>query len=164
MSENTPGTTRPDAAARPGGPPPGPPSLEEFTAALPAGTLLARMGIVVLEATPQRLVGTMPVEGNTQVAGILHGGASCVLAETLGSLGAMLHVWPGGIALGTDINATHHRSVSSGVVTGVATAISLGRTLCSHEVVISDEAGRRLCTARITNLVRPAPTPGPPPG
>ncbi|NAZ88218.1 hotdog fold thioesterase [Kineococcus sp. T90] len=115
------------------------------------------MGIEFVEATPARLVATMPVEGNTQVAGLLHGGASCVLAETLGSIGALLHVWPGGQALGTDINATHHRAVSSGVVTGTATAITLGRTLCSHEVVLTDEAGRRVCTARITNLVRPAP-------
>jgi len=150
VSETTAQTTRP------GQTPAVPPSLAELAATLPAGSLLERMGIVLVEATPQRLVATMPVEGNTQVAGILHGGASCVLAETLGSIGAMLHVWPGGTALGTDINATHHRAASSGLVTGVATAISLGRTLCSHEVVISDEAGRRLCTARITNLVRPA--------
>ena len=133
------------------------PSLADFLASVPSGSLLERMGIAFLEASPGRVVATMPVEGNTQVSGILHGGASCVLAETLGSIGAFLHVWPGGIALGTDINATHHRSVASGLVTGVATAISLGRTLCSHEVVISDEAGRRVCTARITNLVRPAP-------
>lgn len=132
------------------------PTLDDLLATVPDGGLIERMGIVFLEATPQRVVATMPVEGNTQVTGILHGGASCVLAETLGSIGAVLHVWPGGIALGTDINATHHRAVSTGLVTGVATAISLGRTLCSHEVVIRDEAGRRVCTARITNLVRPA--------
>ncbi|WP_345713799.1 hotdog fold thioesterase [Kineococcus glutinatus] len=123
----------------------------------PLSGLAARMGIEFLEAAPERLVATMPVEGNTQVVGLLHGGASCVLAETLGSVGAMLHVWPGAVAVGTDINATHHRSTSSGLVTGTATALSLGRTLCSHEVVITDEEGRRLCTARITNLVRPVP-------
>lgn len=132
------------------------PSLDEILATFAPGTLIDRMGIRFQEATPERLVGTMPVEGNTQVAGFLHGGASCVLAETLGSVGAFLHVWPGGLALGTDINATHHRSVRSGTVTGVATAITLGRTLTSHEVVISDEEGRRLCTARITNYVRAA--------
>ncbi|MCI2238851.1 hotdog fold thioesterase [Paenibacillus sp. TRM 82003] len=133
------------------------PSLEELLAVFPAGGLVERMGIQFVEAAPERLVATMPVEGNTQVAGLLHGGASCVLAETLGSIGAFLHVWPGGQALGTDINATHHRAVSSGRVTGTATAIALGRTLCSHEVVVTDESGRRVCTARITNLVRPAP-------
>ncbi|WP_049821114.1 hotdog fold thioesterase [Kineococcus radiotolerans] len=130
--------------------------MDEVLASFTPGTLVERMGIAFVEMSPQRVVATMPVAGNTQVAGFLHGGASCVLAETLGSVGALLHVWPGGLALGTDINATHHRSVRSGLVTGVATAISLGRTLCSHEVVISDEEGRRLCTARITNYVRAA--------
>jgi len=130
--------------------------MDEILGSFTSGTLIERMGIEFVEMSVQRLVATMPVEGNTQVAGFLHGGASCVLAETLGSVGAFLHVWPGGLALGTDINATHHRSVRSGLVTGVATAISLGRTLCSHEVVISDDAGRRICTARITNYVRAA--------
>ncbi|MEZ0492567.1 hotdog fold thioesterase [Kineococcus sp. TBRC 1896] len=133
-----------------------PPTVEEILATFARDTLVDRLGIRFLEMSPQRLVATMPVAGNTQVAGFLHGGASCALAETLGSVGAYLHVWPGGLALGTDINATHHRSVRSGVVTGVATAISLGRTLTSHEVVVSDEDGRRLCTARITNYVRAA--------
>ncbi|GAB7192570.1 hypothetical protein NUM3379_32790 [Kineococcus sp. NUM-3379] len=123
----------------------------------PVSTFIERMGIEFLEASASRVVATMPVEGNTQVMGLLHGGASCVLAETLGSVGAMLHVWPDAVAVGTDINATHHRSVSSGVVTATATALSLGRTVCSHEVVITDEQGRRVCTARITNLVRPRP-------
>jgi uncharacterized protein (TIGR00369 family) len=132
------------------------PPMDEILATFAADTLIDRMGIAFVEMAPERVVATMPVAGNTQVAGVLHGGASCVLAETLGSVGAFLHVWPGGIALGTDINATHHRSTRSGIVTGVATAISLGRTLCSHEVVISDEEGRRLCTARITNYVRKA--------
>ena len=123
----------------------------------PLSGLVQRMGIEFVEASASRLVATMPVEGNTQVMGLLHGGASCVLAETLGSVGAMLHVWPDAVAVGTDINATHHRSVSGGVVTATATALSLGRTVCSHEVVITDEEGRRVCTARITNLVRPRP-------
>ena len=123
----------------------------------PVSPFIERMGIEFVEVAASRLVATMPVEGNTQVMGLLHGGASCVLAETLGSVGAMLHVWPDAVAVGTDINATHHRSVSSGVVTATATALSLGRTLCSHEVVITDEQGRRVCTARITNLVRPRP-------
>jgi uncharacterized protein (TIGR00369 family) len=119
------------------------------------GTLIERMGIEILEATPQRLVATMPVEGNTQVAGLLHGGASLVLAETLGSVGAALHAGPDAVVVGIDINGTHHRSASAGTVTATATALSLGRTLCSHEVVVTDADGRRLCTARITNLVRP---------
>ncbi len=120
------------------------------------GALNERMGIVLLEATPERVVGTMPVEGNTQPYGLLHGGASCVLAETLGSTGAALHAGRihGGIAVGLDINATHHRAVREGVVTGVATALSLGGSIASYEVVITDGSGARVCTARITCALR----------
>ncbi|MEP6667472.1 MAG: hotdog fold thioesterase [Nocardioidaceae bacterium] len=109
-----------------------------------------RMGIEILEASPQRIVGTLPVEGNQQPFGLLHGGASCVLAESLGSIGATLHGQPDRIAVGVDLNATHHRSVSTGVVTGVATPIHLGRTVACYEIVISDESHRRVCTARLT--------------
>lgn len=121
------------------------------------GTLLGRMGIVLIEATPERLVATMPVEGNTQPYGLLHGGASVVLAETLGSIGAQLHAGPDRVAVGLDINATHHRAARSGTVTGTATVLSAGRTLVSYDVVVSDEAGRRICTSRITCLLRDAP-------
>jgi uncharacterized protein (TIGR00369 family) len=109
-----------------------------------------RMGIEILEASPERVVGTLPVEGNQQPFGLLHGGASCVLAESLGSIGATLHAQPDGIAVGIDINATHHRAMSSGVVTGVATPLHRGRTVACYEIVISDDQGRRVCTARIT--------------
>ncbi|MBO0870505.1 MAG: hotdog fold thioesterase [Micromonosporaceae bacterium] len=122
-----------------------------------------RMGIVVTEASPERVVGTMPVEGNTQVYGLLHGGASCVLAETLGSVGALLHAARAGygVAVGVDINATHHRSLRSGTVTGVATPVHLGRSIASYEIVLTDEAGRRVCTARLTCALRAAPAPDP---
>lgn len=121
-----------------------------------AGTLIERMGIEFTEVSAQRLVGTMPVAGNTQPYGLLHGGASVVLAESLGSFGAALHGGPGRIAVGVDISATHHRAARSGVVTGVATLIAAGRTLACYEVVVSDEDGRRCCTARITCLLRDA--------
>jgi 1,4-dihydroxy-2-naphthoyl-CoA hydrolase len=113
------------------------------------------MGIAIVEATAQRLVATMPVEGNAQPLGLLHGGASCVLAETLGSIGATLHGEPDRVAVGVDINATHHRAMRSGTVTGVATPVHLGRTVACYEVVISDESDRRVCTARITCLLVP---------
>nr|WP_246242910.1 hotdog fold thioesterase [Flexivirga aerilata] len=119
-----------------------------------AGTLGEKMGIHFVEATPERIVATMPVEGNNQPYGLLHGGASVVLAETLGSVGAALHAGEGRIAVGLDINATHHRGARSGLVTGTATALSLGRTLASYDVVITDEDGNRLCTSRITCLLR----------
>ena len=121
-----------------------------------AGTLLERMGIELLQTTPERLVATMPVAGNTQPYGLLHGGASVVLAETLGSLGAQLHAGPGRVAVGLDINATHHRAARSGLVTGTATVLSAGRTLVSYEVVITDEDDKRVCTSRITCLLRDA--------
>ncbi len=73
-------------------------------------TLAGRMGIRILEASRERVVGTMPVEGNTQPYGILHGGASCVLAESLGSLGSALQAGPDRYTVGIEINATHHRS------------------------------------------------------
>ena len=117
------------------------------------GALDQKMGIKILEAEPGRLVGTMPVEGNTQPMGLLHGGASVVLAESLGSIGTSLHAGPNRKIVGLDINATHHKSATTGLVTGVATAISLGKTLCSWEIVITNEAGERTCTARITCLI-----------
>jgi uncharacterized protein (TIGR00369 family) len=122
------------------------------------GTLLSVMGIVVKEAAPERIVATMPVNGNTQPYGLLHGGASCVLAESLGSIGSALHAAPyGKVAVGVDINATHHRAVRDGLVTGVATPIYLGRTTTSYEVVITDERDKRVCTARITCQLIQAP-------
>jgi uncharacterized protein (TIGR00369 family) len=117
------------------------------------GALGIKMGIEIIEASPQRLVATMPVEGNTQPFGLLHGGASVVLAETLGSIGTALHAGPTRMSVGVDINATHHKSATSGVVTAVATALSLGKTLCSYDIVITNDQGERTCTARITCLI-----------
>ena len=121
-----------------------------------AGALAERMGIELLEVSPQRLVATMPVEGNTQPYGLLHGGASVVLAETLGSIGAALHAGPDRVAVGLDINATHHRAARSGLVTGVATPLHAGSTIASYQVQVSDDQGRLVCTARITCLLRAA--------
>ncbi len=118
-----------------------------------SGELDSKMGIEIIEASPQRLVGTMPVVGNRQPMGLLHGGANVVLAESLGSVGSLIHAGPGRSVVGIDINATHHKSATEGIVTGVATAISLGKTLCVWEIVITNEAGERTCTARITCLI-----------
>ncbi|MDN5894865.1 MAG: hotdog fold thioesterase [Nocardioides sp.] len=128
------------------------PSIEEWTAAMPdgVGSLNEKMGVEIVEFSAERVVATMPVEGNTQPYGLLHGGASVVLAETLGSIGSAMHAHPDKIAVGVDINATHHRSATSGTVTGVATPVHLGRSMASWEVVITDDRGKRVCTARIT--------------
>ncbi|MEZ5092415.1 hotdog fold thioesterase [Nocardioides sp.] len=136
------------------------PSVEEFLAAMPEGMggLNDKMGVELLEIGPDRIVATMPVAGNTQPYGLLHGGASVALAETLGSIGSALHAWPDRVAVGVDINATHHRAVRGGMVTGVATPVHRGRSSATFEVVVSDEQGRRVCTSRITcMLVSAAP-------
>jgi uncharacterized protein (TIGR00369 family) len=134
------------------------PSIEEFLAQMPQGMggLNEKLGIELKEISADRVVATMPVEGNTQPYGLLHGGASIALAETLGSVGSAIHAYPDRFSVGVDINATHHRSATSGVVTGVATAIHLGRTSASYDVVISDERGKRVCTSRITCVLLPA--------
>ncbi|MCL1871265.1 MAG: hotdog fold thioesterase [Promicromonosporaceae bacterium] len=117
------------------------------------GTLIERMNIELTAVGPERTSGTMPVAGNTQPFGLLHGGASAVLAETLGSYAAQLHAGPGRAAVGVELNVTHHRGVREGVVTGVATALSLGRSLASYEIVVTDESGRRICTGRLTCML-----------
>ncbi len=131
-----------------------PPEMHHLLGGHGIGNLAVKMGIRFLEVGPDRIVATMPVEGNEQVTGILHGGAHLVLAETLGSFAAGIHAGPGRYALGIEINATHHRSASAGLVTGTGTALHLGRSLTSHEVIMTDEQGRKLSTARITNLLR----------
>jgi 1,4-dihydroxy-2-naphthoyl-CoA hydrolase len=117
------------------------------------GELGGRLGINVSEACVERVVGTMPVDGNTQPRGLLHGGASAVLAETLGSIGAMLHARTSRMPVGVELNCTHHRGVRTGKVTGIAVPIHLGRTITTHEIVITDNDGRRICTARLTCLL-----------
>jgi uncharacterized protein (TIGR00369 family) len=117
------------------------------------GELDVKLGVEILEQSAERVVARMPVEGNRQSFGLLHGGASVAFAEALGSWAAVIHAGPGRSAVGLDINATHHRSARSGMVTGVAEAISLGRRVTSHAVTVTDDEGRLLCTARITNLI-----------
>jgi len=136
--------------------------LSELNDAYPEA-LPHRMGIKITEASALRVVGTMPVQGNTQPYGLLHGGASCVLAETLGSTGAALHAAPDRVAVGIEISATHHRAASAGWVTGVATRLHAGRTLATYEIVITDDHGRRVCTARLSCLLRDAVPGGGPP-
>ncbi len=133
--------------------------IEGF-ARLSEGTLPGRMGITVTDASAERVVGTMPVDGNIQPYGLLHGGASCVLAESLGSVGAALQAGPGRFAVGIEISATHHRAVAVGLVTGVATRVHGGRTTATYEIAISDDRGRRVCSARLTCLLRDQVPPG----
>jgi len=119
-----------------------------------ANGLVPRMGIEILEVSAEYSAARMPVEGNTQTIGILHGGAHVVLGETLGSLSSAIHGGPHRFPVGIEINATHSRSIERGWVLGTCTALVLGRTLCTHEIVMTDEEGQRLSTVRITNLLR----------
>ena len=127
---------------------------QEYLARRGLGALAVRMGIEFPEFTPSRAVATMPVEGNTQPMGLVHGGAYVVLAESLGSMHANFLAPEGHAAVGVDINATHTASATVGTVTGVCTPIHLGRTLTVHEIAITDERGRRCSTVRITNLYK----------
>lgn len=152
-------TDRPEPTGPvPAGTGPDPGTQGELLARLAAfrGELAERLGIHLVEAGPGRLVATLPVDGNRQPYGLLHGGASCVLAETLGSVAAALHAGPGRAPVGVDINATHHRAVRDGSVTGVCTPLHEGRTTATYAVEITDSDGRRVCSARITcQLVTP---------
>jgi 1,4-dihydroxy-2-naphthoyl-CoA hydrolase len=121
------------------------------------GQLTEKMGIEFLKLTAEESIATMPVEGNRQVVGLLHGGAHVVLGESLGSLSSAIHAGAGRIAVGIEINATHSRSVTEGIVTGTCRALSLGRTLATHEIVMTDEQGRRLSTVRMTNFLKDRP-------
>jgi 1,4-dihydroxy-2-naphthoyl-CoA hydrolase len=119
--------------------------------------LNTRMGVQILEASPQRIVGTVPVKGNRQPYGLLHGGANAVLAETLGSIAAAMNAGPGRAAVGLDLHCTHHRAATDGVVTGVCTPLHVGRSVSSFEIVLTDADGRRTCSARLTCIIRDRP-------
>jgi len=122
------------------------------------GQLAQKMGIEFLELSAEKSVASMPVEGNRQVIGLLHGGAHVVLAESLGSMSSAIHAGPGRIAVGIEINASHSKSVTSGVVTATCEALVLGRTLATHQITIRDDQGNRLSTVRMTNFIKDAPT------
>jgi len=123
-------------------------------------TMIERIGIAVTDIGDDYVRGTMPVDARThQPYGLLHGGASVALAETLGSLGAMMcadaktH-----LAVGLDINANHLRGVTDGIVTGTARPIHLGRTTQVWEIRIEDERLRLVCIARLTVAIVPRPS------
>ncbi len=127
------------------------------------GALGERMGIRIVSASIDSqglatIAGSMPVEGNTQPYGLLHGGASAVLAETLGSIAAGItahqRIGLGALVVGIDLNCTHHKAARDGIVTGVAHMISAGSTMLSSEIVITNEQGDRICTSRLTAMAR----------
>jgi len=132
-------------------------AVPEIEVQYPDEQLAARMGIEITEWTKERVVGTMPVTGNRQPFGLLHGGANGVLAETLGSTAAAMHGWPQRLPVGLELSCTHHRSALDGLVTGVCTPLSVGRTIGTFEIVITDAEDRRVCTAKLTCVYRSRP-------
>ncbi len=120
-----------------------------------ANTMMETLGIRISAVGDDWLQGTMPVDHRThQPYGLLHGGASVVLAETLGSTAAMLTLDPEKeLAVGLEINANHIRGVRSGTVTGIAKALHIGRTTQVWEIRIENEEGALVCISRITMAV-----------
>ena len=119
------------------------------------GELPTTMGIEYVELGAERVVATMPVEGNRQPFGLLHGGASGVLIETAGSIAATMHAYPmGKIAVGIELSVSHHRGVREGLITCTVTALSLGRSLASYQAEIVDAEGKRIATGRLTCMLR----------
>lgn len=110
--------------------------------------------MTITHVSAESAAATMPVEGNTQPYGMLHGGASAALAETVGSLAGAVHAGPGRIAVGVDLSITHHRAVSSGFVRAEATALRLGNTIATYEIAVLDDSDERVATARLTCLLR----------
>jgi 1,4-dihydroxy-2-naphthoyl-CoA hydrolase len=113
-----------------------------------------KLGIQIIDFDPDRLVATMPVKGNEQPFGLLHGGATCSLVETIGSWAAMLGAGPERKAVGIELNATYVKSATSGVVTAVCTPVRRGRTLTTFLIEITDEDGRPTATGRLTCLTK----------
>ena len=138
-------------------------SLVSDDEAIPSGALAAKMGIEWVEVDPKRVVARMPVEGNTQPLGLLHGGASGVLAETLASVGGWLNA-PGRMVLGLELKINHLRSAREGWLTGTGVPIHLGRTTQLWEMRITDENGRLIAFSTCTLAVRAMESEGGPGG
>ena len=139
-----------------GSPPDGYPGYD-VPPATAAEQLDAKLGIRLVDRDPERLVATMPVAGNRQPYGLLHGGANAVLVESLGSISAAMNAPDGRMPVGLELSCTHHRAATDGMVTGVATPLHVGHSTATVEVVISDDQGRRTCTGRLTCVLRERP-------
>ncbi|MEF3082027.1 hotdog fold thioesterase [Luteimonas sp. SMYT11W] len=132
-------------------------SLDQLNA-MSADTAIAALGIVFTEIGPDFLRATMPVDSRThQPFGLLHGGASALLAETLGSSAGGLSAPEGCGVVGIEINANHLRGVRAGIVTGTARPLHVGRSTQVWEIRVEDAAGKLVCISRLTLAVVPKP-------
>jgi uncharacterized protein (TIGR00369 family) len=128
----------------------------EILTKIHVNTTVAHLGIEFTEMGDDFIRGRVPVDSRTkQPVGILHGGVSVLLAETLGSNGAALAVEKGYRAVGLDINANHVRSVSEGWVNGIAKPIHMGRTTHVWQIDLTNDAGQLTCVSRITMAILP---------
>ncbi|MFM8238778.1 MAG: PaaI family thioesterase [Actinomycetota bacterium] len=133
-----------------------PRELAALIQASEAGGIGPRMGTEWLEVSAESVSARIPVEGNTQPFGLLHGGASAVLAESTGSVLANVNAGEGRYAVGIELSCTHHRSAREGFVTATAVPLSVGRTLITCAISVVDDAGRLICSARLTCFVKEA--------
>lgn len=132
-----------------------PESMWHYLSGHGVGTLVEKLEILFTEFSVDRVCASMPVQGNGQVIGILHGGASAALAETLGSMAAAIHGGELAVPVGVDLNITHHKAGRKGHVHAVCTPVHLGRKITTHEIIITNDEGERVATARITNMLLP---------
>jgi 1,4-dihydroxy-2-naphthoyl-CoA hydrolase len=131
-----------------------PASLSDLPEEFRDEQLAGRMGLEIVALNLDAVVGRLPVKGNRQPFGLLHGGANAVLAETLGSTLSALHALPERFPVGLELACTHHGAATEGWVTGTARPIHVGRSTSTTEIIIVDEHDRRTCTARLTCLHR----------
>lgn len=113
-----------------------------------------KLGVQIVDFDPDRLVATMPVAGNEQPFGLLHGGATCALAETVGSWAGALHAGPDRQVVGVELNVSYLRGATEGLVTAVCTPVRRGRTLATFLIEVTDDAGRTTASARLTTLIK----------
>ena len=126
--------------------------------AITRGRLIERLGIEFLEAEPGRVVARMPVEGNVQPNGLLHGGATAALCETIASFGTALVVGPDRRVVGIELNINHLRGVREGHVTGTGVPLQVGRSTAVWSMEVRDDEDRLVAASRLTLAVRQATT------
>lgn len=124
---------------------------------VPDGQLDAKLGIELIDFNPQRVVARMPVAGNLQPYGLLHGGASAAIMETVGSTAAALNAPEGMICVGTQVLTNHHRATRTGTVTAVATPVHVGRSLSTFKIELTNDNGELVASGHLSAMTLPAP-------
>lgn len=131
-----------------------PPAMAAIPTGDSTGTLLPKLGMEFLETGPDRMVARIPVEGNTQPYGVLHGGATAALCETIASVGTALASEPGKLVMGIELNVNHIRSVREGHVTATGVPVHVGKTTAVWDMKVHDDEGRLVAVSRLTLAIR----------